>query len=32
MIREIEGGICAVDGVEASGIKEDGQGLAIVRA
>ncbi|RLG20509.1 ornithine acetyltransferase, partial [Methanosarcinales archaeon] len=29
---EIDGGICAVEGVEASGVKEGGNGLALIRA
>lgn len=32
MIREIKGGICAVDGVKAFGIKEGKKGLAIITA
>ena len=32
MIQEIKGGICAVDGVEAFGIKDGKKGLAIITA
>jgi len=29
-IKQIEGGICAVDGIKAWGLKEDGKGLALI--